>query len=80
MFLSNLTFALQPQRIVIGGGVMNETLLSLIQERLHVALAGYRPSLAAAESVADYLVLPELNGRAGVLGAIAMAAQALLGQ
>lgn len=75
MFLSNLTFTLQPQRIVIGGGVMNETLLALIHGRLHVALAGYRPSLAAAESVADYLVLPELNGHAGVLGAIAMAAQ-----
>ncbi len=75
MFLSNLTFAFQPQRIVIGGGVMNATLLSLIHERLHEALAGYRPSLAMAESVADYLVSPELNGRAGVLGAIAMAAQ-----
>jgi len=77
LFLSNLTFALQPQRIVIGGGVMNETLLSLIHERLHVALAGYRPSLSAVESVVDYVVLPELKGRAGVLGAIALAAQVL---
>ena len=77
VFLSNLTFALQPQRIVIGGGVMNETLLSLIRGRLPVTLAGYRPSLATAESVADYLVLPALDGRAGVLGAIAMATQAL---
>lgn len=76
-FLSNLTFALQPQRIVIGGGVMNETLLSMIHRRLHVALAGYRTSLTAAESVADYLVLPELKGRAGVLGAIAMVQHAL---
>lgn len=77
MFLSNLTLALQPQRIVIGGGVMNETLLLLIRGRLHAALAGYRISLTAVEAVADYLVLPELNGRAGVLGAIAMVQHAL---
>jgi len=76
VFLSNLTFALQPQRIVMGGGVMNAALLSSIREQLPATLAGYRPSLVTAESLVDYLVLPDLGGRAGVLGAIAMATQA----
>lgn len=75
-FLTNLTFVLQPQRIIIGGGVMNETLLSMIRQLLHKGIASYRPSLATLDAVTDYLVLPELGGRAGVLGALAIAAAA----
>jgi len=75
-FLANLTFVLQPQRIIMGGGVMNETLLSMVQELLHSAIASYRPTLTAREAMNDYLVMPELGGRAGVLGAIAIAATA----
>lgn len=77
-FLANLTFVLQPQRIIIGGGVMNETLLSMVRELLHSTIASYRPTLTAREAMNDYLVMPELGGRAGVLGAIAIAATARL--
>ena len=74
-FLSNLTFVLQPERIVIGGGVMDEALLGIVREQLRIELGGYRNSLATLAAVEDYLVLPALDGRAGVLGAIAMAKQ-----
>ena len=52
---------------------MNKALLSLSHERLHSIIAGYRRTLATGEAVADYLVLPGLNGRAGVLEAIEIA-------
>lgn len=75
MFLTNLTFTLQPQRIVMGGGVMNDTLLSMVHEMLPDAIGGYRPELATQDVVREYVVSPALAGRAGVLGAIAIAAQ-----
>ncbi len=75
-FLSNLTFTLQPERIIIGGGVMSEHLLSAVRERLHEALAGYRPTLASRDAANDYVVMPELGNRAGVLGAISLATTA----
>jgi fructokinase len=73
---TNLTLTLQPQRIVVGGGVMNEDLLSLVREALHVRLAGYRASLAEREALSGFLVTPGLGRRAGVLGAIELAARA----
>jgi len=74
-FLSNLTFAFQPQRIIAGGGVVNDMLIRLTRDVLHRNIAGYRHTLADRETLDDYLVLPELDGRAGVLGAILMAKQ-----
>ena len=73
MFLTNLTFALQPERVVVGGGVMNDTLLSKTQNLLQGALGGYRSTLTEREMINDYLLRPALEGRAGVLGAIALA-------
>lgn len=75
-FFTNLTFALQPQCIVVGGGVMNETLLSMVREALHSRLAGYRASLALPEALAGFLVAPGLGGHAGVLGAIELVRRA----
>ena len=72
-FLSDLTFTLQPERIIVGGGVMSEQLLSDVRGRLHKALAGYRQTLASSDVTKEYLVMPELGDRAGVLGAIALA-------
>jgi len=77
-FFTNLTLALQPQRIIVGGGVMNEQLLSLIREALHARLAGYRASLAEPEALERFLVTPGLGPRAGVLGAIELAKRGAL--
>ncbi len=74
-FLANLTFAFQPDRIVVGGGVSNARLLERVRVRLRARLAGYRPSLEATQALEDYLMLPALGSRAGVLGAILLAAE-----
>jgi fructokinase len=61
---------LSPQRIVIGGGVMQRAgLLADVQREVAALLNGY---LGEAASIA----LPGLGGRAGVLGAIALAENA----
>ncbi len=61
---------LSPERIVIGGGVMKQPgLLSLVQRRVTELMNGYVDPTA----VGDYITLPGLGSRAGVLGAIALA-------
>lgn len=73
-FLANLTFAFQPDRIVVGGGVSNARLLARVRVQLRARLAGYRPSLEATQALEDYVMLPALGARAGVHGAILLAA------
>jgi fructokinase len=64
--LMNLTCALSPDLIVMGGGVMKTPgLLDEIRTRLTGELQGYVP--------APRLVAPKLGDRAGVLGALALA-------
>ncbi len=73
-----LTFS--PRRIVLGGGVMAQTrLLPMIQGQTLHWLRGYidRPEIMLA--VDDYIVLPGLGSRAGVLGALALAIAAASG-
>ncbi len=72
-FFSNMTFVLQPQKIIVGGGVMNERLLQSTREKLLKKIGGYRASLGNRSAIDDYLVMPGLENRAGVLGAIALA-------
>jgi fructokinase len=61
---------LSPERIVIGGGVMQRTgLLTDVQREVAALLNGYL-------GVAASITLPGLGGRAGVLGAIALAQDA----
>jgi len=68
--LTNLVFALSPQRIVLGGGVMEQAgLLELVRGRVRELLGGY----LTTPVLEDYIVPPELGSRAGVLGAIALA-------
>ncbi len=75
----NLTLALQPDRIVIGGGVSRPALLELVRARLGERLAGYESRLATAAAVADYVVAPALGAQAGLVGAIALAQDAAAG-
>lgn len=67
-----------PRRIVIGGGVMLGTphLFPRVRRMLHDSLAGY---LATAELLEPdrYVVPARLGGRAGPLGALVLARQAL---
>lgn len=73
----NLTVVLSPQRIILGGGVMHQRqLFPEIRRRLLERLAGYVRSPEIEDRVDSYVVPPGLGDRAGVLGALALAARA----
>lgn len=63
-----------PERIVVGGGVMERAgLLALVHARLRQLVAGYLQDPLLREDIDSFLVPPALGDRAGVLGAIALA-------
>jgi fructokinase len=68
---------LSPERIVVGGGVMTRAhLLPRVRARVVDLLAGYVRSPAILTGIEQYVVPPALGARAGVLGALALAAEA----
>ena len=75
--LRNLICTLSPQRIILGGGVMQQPhLFPLIRQKVQQSLNGYVQSPWLHEQIDEYIVPPGLGARAGVLGAIALAMQA----
>ncbi len=75
--LVNFICTLSPQRIIMGGGVMQQPhLLPLVRRRVQELLNGYLQVPMILERIDDYIVPPELGNRAGVLGAIALGQQA----
>jgi fructokinase len=75
--LVSVICVLSPERIVIGGGVMKrDGLLPLVQREVTALMNGYLDAAAIREEIADYITLPGLGERAGVLGAIALAENA----
>ena len=76
--LATFVCVLSPQRIVMGGGVMSAPqLLPLVRQRLVALLNNYVRAPEITERIDDYVVGPALGGRAGVLGALALAERAL---
>jgi fructokinase len=74
----NLVCAFSPQRVIVGGGVMRQpVLLPLIRVRVRELVAGYIAAPELAESIDDFVVAPALGERAGLLGAIGLAQQAM---
>jgi fructokinase len=72
--LLSIVCVASPERIVVGGGVMDRLLLlPMVRERLRDLLAGYLDTPLLGERIDHYLVAPALGDRAGVLGAIALA-------
>jgi fructokinase len=66
-----------PHRVIAGGGVLDRAgLRDAVAARLRERIAGYLASPLLAERIDDYLVAPELGDDAGVLGALAFAADA----
>jgi len=67
---------LSPQRIILGGGVMQQThLFPLLRRQVQAKLNGYLQTPTILENIAHYIVPPALGSRSGVLGAIALAQQ-----
>jgi fructokinase len=74
--LVNLICTLSPQRIILGGGVMKEEhLFGRIRANVQTLLNGYVQSPVILKHIDHYIVPPALGDRAGVLGAIALAAR-----
>jgi fructokinase len=71
---AQVVLTLSPQRIVMGGGVMNQApLLGPIRRRMRHWLGGYIDRNEVLSDDSGYIVTPGLGGRAGVLGALALA-------
>jgi fructokinase len=69
-----LICTLSPQRIILGGGVMQQTaLFPMVRQDVQQLLHGYLPTPAILEQIDEYIVPAALGNRAGVLGAIALA-------
>jgi fructokinase len=69
-----IILAVSPERIVLGGGVMERMgLLDAVRERVPQLNAGYLDTPMLGDRIAGYIVAPSLGDRAGVLGAIALA-------
>ncbi len=72
--LVNYICVLSPQRLILGGGVMEQAqLFPLIRRQVIELLNGYIQSPAILERIEEYIVPPGLGKRAGVLGALAFA-------
>ncbi len=72
--LLSIVCVASPERIVVGGGVMDRRLLlPMVRQRLRELVAGYLDTPMLGEHIDRYLVAPALGDRAGVLGAIALA-------
>jgi fructokinase len=75
--LTTIICTLSPQRVILGGGVMQRLFLfPMIRSRVRALLNGYIQAPAIVDQVDTYIVPPGLGGQAGVLGAIALAARA----
>lgn len=71
--MHNIVMVVSPQRLILGGGVMDQQqLFPMIREKLQASLNGYVQSPAILERMDEFVVPPGLGNRAGVLGAIAL--------
>jgi fructokinase len=70
-----LICAHSPQRIILGGGVMQQgQLFPMIRRQVPALLNGYVQAYAILNEMDSYVVPPALGGQAGLLGALALAA------
>jgi fructokinase len=72
--LSTWVCTLSPERVILGGGVMqHQQLFPMIRRELIELLNGYIRAKAILKEIDQYVVSPELGKRAGVLGAMVLA-------
>lgn len=72
--LANIIYTVSPQRIILGGGVMDQAFLfPMIRREVQETLNGYIVSDMILNRIDEYIVPPALGNRSGRLGAIALA-------
>jgi fructokinase len=75
--LTSLVLVLSPERLILGGGVMQvEALFPLVRKYLMRSLAGYVQADSLIRGIDQYVVPPGLGQRSGIVGALALAEQA----
>jgi fructokinase len=75
--LVNYSLVISPQRLILGGGVMNQPgLFDKVRFEFKRFLNGYIQKDEVLGEIENFIVPPGLGGRAGVLGAIALAQNA----
>ena len=75
--LNNLAVTLSPQRILLGGGVMQQAhLFTMIRREFAQLLNGYVQHPELTERLDHYIQPPQLGGHAGVFGSLVLAEQA----
>lgn len=73
----NAIMAFSPERIILGGGVMQQRfLLPMIRERTVKLLGGYLSNPVVDRGLEDYIVPPGLGENSGVMGAYLLAREA----
>jgi fructokinase len=80
--LHTLVLACAPERILLGGGVMDgqQHLFERLRKELQRSLNHYVEAPQLTTGIADYVRAPELGALAGPLGALALAHDALAAQ
>ncbi len=77
MGLHSFICTLSPQRIIIGGGVMEQShLFPLIRQRVQKRLNSYIQSPSLLQQIDAYIVPPDLGKSAGICGAFELGRQA----
>ena len=72
--LTNYICTLSPERIIIGGGIMEQKkLLPLILTSVKKMLNNYIHMEEITDNIEKYIVLPSLGKKAGILGALVLA-------
>lgn len=75
--LTTLVMVLSPDRLILGGGVMQAPqLLPLVRRHLQRSLGGYVQADAVLTGMDQYVVAPQLGQRSGIAGALALAEKA----
>lgn len=74
---ANLALTCSPERIILGGGVMDQThLFPRVRTKVLALLNGYIHASRILEQCEEYITPAQLGSRAGALGALCLAARA----
>ncbi|MEL6230705.1 MAG: ROK family protein [Cyanobacteria bacterium J06627_3] len=78
--LVNFMLTFSPERIIIGGGVMEQTqLFPMIRSQVRQQMSTYLTVPKIMNDIDSYIVPPKLGGQAGIMGALVLAQQAASG-
>lgn len=76
--ITNIILVLSPEKIILGGGVMQQShLFPLIHKHVKLLLNGYIAHQALQDDIANYIIPPKLGTSSGLKGSLALGIIAL---